>query len=179
MIETERLILRRWRDSDREPFAAMGQDVEVMRHFPSLLTREESDRMIDDRLEAHFDEHGFGMWALERKADRAFLGFAGFLKVTFASPIEGEVEIGWRLARHAWGQGYALEAARAALDYGWRELKLDRIMAMTIQANMRSWGLMHRLGMHRRLDLDFDHPRVPEGNPTRPQIVYSIDRPEA
>lgn len=176
MIETERLLLRRWTDRDREPFAAMNRDPEVMRHFPSLLSREESDAMIDGRIEAHFDAHGFGLWAVARKSDDAFLGFTGLMKVEFACPIEGEVEIGWRLPRHSWGQGYAREAATAALDYGFRELGLGRIVAMTVTGNSRSWGLMERLGMKRMPELDFDHPRVPEGSPVRPQIVYGIER---
>ena len=175
MIQTERLMLRRWRDEDRAPFAEMGQDVEVMRHFPSLLTREQSDAMIDDRFEAHFDQHGFGLWALERRADGCFLGFAGLAIVGFQSPIEGEVEIGWRLARHAWGQGFAHEAAAAAMAHGFGELGLSQIFAMTVVGNDRSRRLMDKLGMVRTPELDFDHPRVPEGHLVRPQIVYRKD----
>lgn len=175
MLETDRLILRRWADTDREPFAAMGRDEEVMRHFPSLLTREESDAMIDHRIDAHFEDHGFGLWALERKADGCFLGFTGLMRVGFASPIEGEVEVGWRLARHAWGEGYAAEAARASLAFGFGELALARIVAMVVPANTRSRALMERLGMTRRPDLDFDHPRVPVGSPVRAHLVYALE----
>lgn len=177
MLETDRLILRRWRDSDREPFAAMGRDEEVMRHFPSLLTREESDAMMDNRIEAHFAEHGFGLWAVERKSDGCFQGFTGLIRVTVASPIEGEVEVGWRLAREAWGHGYATEAARASLDYGFGELGLGRIVAMVVAANTRSRSVMERLGMTRCPRLDFDHPRVPVGSPVRAHMVYAIDAP--
>jgi RimJ/RimL family protein N-acetyltransferase len=175
-IETKRLVLRGWQDSDREPFAAMGRDLEVMRHFPSLLSREESDRMADDRLQAHIERHGWGLWAVERKADGAFLGFTGLSNVEFHSPIEGEVEVGWRIARHAWGQGYAFEAASAALDHGFVELGLERIVAMTITANDRSRRLMDQLGMVRTPLLDFEHPHIADGSPVRPQIVYLIER---
>lgn len=178
MIQTERLVLRRWREADREPFARMGRDADVMRHFPSLLTREQSDAMIDDRLEPHFEEHGYGLWALERRTDGCFLGFAGLGRVGFHSPIEGEVEIGWRLARQAWGQGYAFEAASAAMAYGFNQLGLSWIYAMTVVGNDRSRHLMDKLGMVRAPELDFDHPRIPVGHLVRPQIVYrkSADR---
>lgn len=178
MIETERLVLRSWRDSDRDAFGDMGRDPDVMRHFPSLLTREQSDEMIDRRLQAHIDRHGWGLWALERKEDGAFLGFTGLSTVDFPGPIEGEVEIGWRLARQAWGRGYASEAAAAALDFGFNRLALRRIVAMTIEANKRSRRVVDRLGMVRTPELDFDHPRIPEGSPVRPQIVYVLERPD-
>lgn len=150
----------------------MGQDPEVMEHFPSMLSREESDAMIDGRFENHFDRYGFGLWAVERLSDGRFLGFTGLVHVAFACPIENEVEIGWRLARHAWGQGYALEAASAAITFGFDRLSLGQIVAMTINANARSQRLMGKLGMTRAPELDFDHPRVFEGSPARPQIVY-------
>jgi RimJ/RimL family protein N-acetyltransferase len=172
VIETERLLLRRWRESDREPFAAMNADPKVMRHFPALLDRTASDALVD-RIEANFDRCGFGLWALERRADGVFLGFTGLATVDFAAPIEGDVEIGWRLARHAWGQGYAFEAASAVLAFATANLDLPRIVSMTVPANTRSWGLMERLGLTRRPDLDFEHPRVPAGHVLRPHIVYS------
>jgi RimJ/RimL family protein N-acetyltransferase len=149
----------------------------VMKHFPSLLTNDESRRMICDRFEAHFEAEGFGLWALERKWDCRFIGFTGLQRVAFPCPIGGEVEIGWRLAREFWGQGFAREAAKAALGFAWGRLRLPRVFAMTISANRPSWGLMERLGMTRRPELDFDHPRIPEGHPTRPQVVYAIDCP--
>ena len=174
IIGTPRLLMRRWQEGDLAPFAALCADPEVMRHFRSPLTPEESDALVR-RIEAHFDAHGFGLWALERRADRRFLGFTGLLTVDFASPIAGEVEIGWRLARAFWGQGYAGEAARAALDFGFAQLGLARIVSMTVEANARSWRLMERLGMARAAELDFDHPRLPEDHALRPHIVYAID----
>ncbi|HEY0164677.1 MAG TPA: GNAT family N-acetyltransferase [Sphingomicrobium sp.] len=177
MIETERLILRGWRQSDHEPWAQMGRDPEVMRHFPALIDQDESDWMIRERLQPHIERNGWGLWAVERKSDRAFLGFTGLDYVDFACPIQGEVEIGWRLARHAWGRGYAFEAASAAAEYGFNTLGLERMVAMTVEANDRSRRLMDKLGMVRAPELDFDHPRVPEGSPQRPQIVYVLERP--
>lgn len=177
MIETSRLVLRRWREEDRAPFAAMGRDPEVMRYFPALLSREESDAMIDGRLEPHFDRHGFGLWAIERKEDGAFLGFTGLALVDHPSPVEGEVEIGWRLARHAWGRGFAGEAARAAVSHGFGPLGLERIVAMVVAANGRSRAVMDRLGMWRAPALDFEHSRVPEGSPLRPHLVYELEPP--
>ena len=176
MIETERLLLRGWREGDHEPWAQMGRDPEVMRHFPGPLDREQSDSMVQERLQPHVARNGWGLWAVERKSDGTFLGFTGLAPVDFACPIQGEVEIGWRLARHAWGHGYAFEAASAAVDFAFNRLSLDRIVAMTIEPNDRSRRLMDRLGMVRAPELDFNHPRVPEDSPVRPQIVYVLER---
>ncbi|QKG72555.1 GNAT family N-acetyltransferase [Erythrobacter mangrovi] len=177
MIETERLLLRRWKDSDLAPFSEMGQDPEVMRHFPKLLSREECEVMIRDRFEAHFDRHGFGLWAVERTDDHSFIGFVGLGHVAFACPIEGQVEIGWRLARSAWGHGFAYEAASAAMKFGFGVLELGSIVAMTVTGNERSQHLMGKLGMTRAPELDFDHPWIEEGHLVRPQIVYRKEAP--
>lgn len=126
--ETHRLLLRRWRDADREPFARMNADPEVMEHFPRRLERSESDGMVD-RIEAHFGEHGFGLWAVERKEDASFVGFVGLTKVGFEAPFTPAVEIGWRLARAAWGHGYATEAARAVCRIGFEALGLSEIVS--------------------------------------------------
>lgn len=138
MISTDRLLLRRWREADREPFAAMGRDPEVMRHFPALLSRKESNATIDEWINPHFDLHGYGLWAVELRSDGVFIGFTGLAKVGFDCPIRDDVEIGWRLSRQAWGHGYALEAAKAAMSYGFSALRLSRIVAMTVGANSRS-----------------------------------------
>ncbi|MBA2772320.1 MAG: GNAT family N-acetyltransferase [Sphingomicrobium sp.] len=172
MITTDRLLLRRWREADRAPFAAMGSDPEVMQHFPALLSREESDAMIDERINPHFELHGYGLWAIERRSDGVFIGFTGLAEVGFHCPIGDDVEIGWRLAREAWGLGYAFEAATAVMSYGFSVLRLPRIVAMTVEANRRSRRLMERLAMKRAPQLDFEHPRVPENSPVKPQIVY-------
>ena len=170
-IDTARLWLRPWIDADLAPFAAMGRDPRVMAHFPALLFESQSkDTAI--RIMDHIAEHGFGFWAIERKSDRRFLGFCGLQRVKFPCPVEGEIEIGWRLAHAHWGQGYAREAAQACLDYGFGALGLPRITSFTVAHNARSWGLMERLGLERRADLDFDHPGLAPGHPLRPHIVY-------
>jgi RimJ/RimL family protein N-acetyltransferase len=175
VIATERLLLRQWRDGDRTPFAAMGEDPEVMRHFPSLLTPAESEALVDG-IAASIDARGYGFWAVERRSDCAFLGFTGIGAIGFPCTVEGEIEIGWRLARDAWGHGYASEAARAALAWSFANLDVPRVVAFTARANSRSQAVMRRIGMVPRPELDFDHPRVAEGSPFRRHVVFSIDR---
>ena len=174
MIETDRLILRPWREADIAPFLAMGQDAEVMRYLGPPMT-EQAARDAYDRMTACQAEHGCCFWAVERKTDNRFIGFCG-LKPGRA-PIEGEIEIGWRLCRGAWGQGLAREAAQASLDWGWCELAVPSIAAITVPANTRSWGLMERLGMTRFLAEDFDHPDVPDDSPLKRHLLYRIARP--
>lgn len=172
MFETERLILRAFRDADREPWAAMNADPEVMRHFPATLSREEADGVMD-RVNGKIADTGVGFWALERKSDGQFLGFAGLNRIGHENlPIFGEWEVGWRLRRDAWGQGYASEAGAFALDHGFRVMGLKRLLAYTARTNTPSERVMQRLGMARRADMDFDHPAVPDGSPVKPHIVY-------
>jgi ribosomal-protein-alanine N-acetyltransferase len=163
-LRTSRLLLRRWRDEDRAPFAELNADPQVMEHFPAPLSREDSDAFVD-RIEAHFDAHGLGLWALER--DGVFLGFTG-LSWAEGLPFSPALEVGWRLARHAWGQGYATEAATAAIEVGLRET--DSVVSFTALTNERSWRVMERLGMRR--ESTFEHPRVPEGSPLRTHYLY-------
>lgn len=176
MIETERLIVRPWRDTDRAPFAAMGQDPEVMRFLGPLRSRAESDGLID-RMIAMQAERGYCLWAVERRVDTAFLGFCGLNAGPMGTPLEGGLEIGWRLARAYWRQGYAREAALACLDWTWVNLAIDGLFSMTVPANTASWGLMERIGMRRLADQDFDHPGVPDGSPLKRHFLYRIDRP--
>ncbi len=174
MIETRRLILRPWREADVAPFHAMGQDADVMRHLgPPATWRDAVDGF--ERMQECQRRHGHCFWAVERQADRSFIGFCGLKPGK--PPIEGEVEIGWRLARQAWGQGYAYEAAAASLGWGWSHLDVPGIAAMTVPANTRSWGLMERLGMRRFPDEDFDHPDLSPDDPLRRHILYRIARP--
>lgn len=173
--ETERLILRDWREEDRAPFAAMNADAEVMRHFPATLSVSEGDALVD-RICAHSDQHGFGLWAIEHKKSGQFLGFTGMQYVKFASPIEEEVEIGWRLAAPYWGNGFAREAAEACLLWFWANTQRERIVSMTIADNHPSWGLMQRIDLERRPDLDFDHPSIEADTRCCRQIVYAKER---
>jgi RimJ/RimL family protein N-acetyltransferase len=175
MIETSGLHLRRWRPGDVEPFHAMGQDPEVMAHLGPLMSRADAEATVE-RQNAVADEYGSCFWAVERRADGTFLGFCGIKPGPAGTPIADLPEIGWRLARHAWGQGYAREAAAACLADAWGRGE-PRVYAITTPGNERSWGLMIRLGMRRLADGDFDHPALAEGDPLRRHLTYAIDRP--
>jgi RimJ/RimL family protein N-acetyltransferase len=175
MIETERLILRGWRDADAAPFLAMGQDPEVMAYLGPPQTAEDVAAVIA-RQQDLLGRVGHCFWALEERASGDFIGFCGLKPGAAGTPVEGRVEIGWRLARAHWGRGYAGEAARASLDWGWSH-GIDSIWAITVPANVRSWGLMERLGMTRRHDLDFDHPLPGLDERLKAHVTYSIERP--
>ncbi|MGN9839659.1 GNAT family N-acetyltransferase [Nonomuraea sp. H19] len=170
-METERLIMRRWREEDREPFAAMNADLEVTEHLPGTLTREQSDAMVD-RMERDFDRHGHGLWALEVRDSGQFIGFTGLALQTFDAPFLPAWEIGWGLARPAWGHGYATEAARKAIEYAFTEAGLDEIISMTAEGNLRSRAVMERLGM--TYEADFDHPRLPPDSPVLRHVLYRL-----
>ncbi|MFD9814856.1 GNAT family N-acetyltransferase [Streptomyces sp. NPDC059080] len=171
-LHTARLLLRAWRETDLAPWAALNADPEVRRHLGGPLTREESDASVA-RFRAEFAARGYGWWAVEERASGAFLGFAGLDRVEEESlPLHG-VEAGWRLARHAWGHGYATEAGRACLDFGFSTLCLPEILALTTAANTRSRAVMERLGMARDPADDYEDPTVPEG-PLRAGVCYRI-----
>lgn len=174
-LETDRLILRDWRDQDRAPFHVMSSDPRVMATLGPLMSREESDALID-RVQARQFEHGHTFWAMERKEDGAFLGWCGIVIAIDGLPITGWPEAGWRLAHHAWGQGYAREAAEASIDWAFGERGYDRVWAITSTNNLASWGLMERLGMARHHDMDFDHPNVANDSPLKKHITYSLGR---
>ena len=176
MIETARLILRGWRETDIAPFHAMGNDAEVMRYLGPPMTLADA-RIAADAQNAFIASHGYCFWAIERKADGAFLGFCGIKPGPAETPIASELEIGWRLCRDAWGQCYAREAAEAVIGLAWANTDAPAIAAMTVIANANSWGLMERLGMTRDHGADFDHPAVPDGDPLKRHIVYRIARP--
>lgn len=170
-LRTERLLLRRWHDRDLAPWAAMNADPEVREHLGEPLTREQSDASVA-RFLAEFDERGYGWWAVEVRGSGEFAGFAGLDRVDDGLPFTG-VEIGWRLARGAWGKGYATEAARAVLAFGFGTLGLPEILAVTTAGNLRSQAVMDRIGMTRDLAGDFDDPTAPAG-PLRPNVLYRI-----
>lgn len=175
-LRTERLIMRRWRGADREPFAALNADPQVMEHFPALLSRAESDALVD-RIEAGFEADGYGFWALEIAATGEFIGLTGLSPVNFAAPFAPAVEMAWRLTRTAWGHGYATEAAGAALAFGFEELGLDEIVAFTPTTNLRSQAVMRRIGMTHDPAGDFDHPRLAPGHRLQRHVLWRKRRP--
>jgi RimJ/RimL family protein N-acetyltransferase len=174
-LATPRLRLRPWRGDDLPALAAMNADPVVMRHFPSTLDRAGSDALAG-RIRAHFARHGFGMWAVEAPGVAAFVGLVGLAVPGFRAHFTPCVEVGWRLARGHWGRGYATEAARAALAFGFGRAGLDEIVAFTVPANVRSRRVMERLGMRRSPADDFDHPALPEESPLRRHVLYRLSR---
>jgi RimJ/RimL family protein N-acetyltransferase len=174
-LMTDRLILRHWRDSDREPFARLNADPRVMEFMPHVLSREESDSLAD-RIKAHFRQHGFGLCAVELRSNSRFVGFIGLNVPSFEAPFTPCVEIGWRLAADCWGQGLATEGAREIVRYGFETLGLQQIVAFTVPANLRSCCVMEKLGMTHDPADDFDHPRLPAGHPLRGHVLYRLRR---
>ncbi len=174
-LRTERLRLRRWRDRDREPFAELNADHRVNEFLPGPLSRQESDAMID-RLEGHFDQHGFGFWAAELN-DGVFAGFVGLSVPRFEASFTPCVEIGWRLGARHWGRGYATEGALAALAYGFDVLGLEEIVSFTVPHNLGSRRVMEKIGMTREPNSDFGHPSLPAGHPLRRHVLYRIAAP--
>jgi RimJ/RimL family protein N-acetyltransferase len=173
-LRTDRLVMRRWQESDREPYAALNADPEVMRYFPGLLARADSDAHIS-RMEDHFERHGFGLWALEVADTGQFIGFTGLAPMPDGVPGAGGTEVGWRLAQSAWHHGYATEAARAAVDVAFGGLGLPEIWSVTAVLNEPSQAVMRRLGLS--VHGYFDHPRVPDGHRVQPHVAYHLPRP--
>jgi RimJ/RimL family protein N-acetyltransferase len=166
--------MRRWRESDRAPYAALNADPDTMRYFPATLDRAASDAMVD-RIESRFDEQGFGLWALEVADGAEFVGFTGLNPMPDGVPGAGGIEVGWRLARHAWHHGYATEAAVAAVEVGFSGFGLAEIWSMTSVLNEPSQAVMRRLGMTEFTH--FEHPSIPVGHPLRPHVLYRLPRP--
>lgn len=169
MIDTTRLVLRRWREEDRAPFAAMNADPAVMEFLPSVLGRAESDALFERMVKTD-------IFAAETKHDGEFVGFVGLSRPRFEAPFTPCIEVGWRLARAAWGHGYATEGARAALAYGFDTLRLEEIVSFTVPANLRSRRVMEKLGMAHSPQDDFDHPSLAEGHLLRRHVLYRLVR---
>lgn len=172
-LNTGRLLLRGWRAEDRGPFAAMNADAEVMRYYPSTLTRGESDARLD-QAERDWDRDGFGRWAVEIPGVAPLAGYIGLMSPGFEANFTPCIEIGWRLAREHWGRGYATEAARAAIEFGFTQVGLDEIVSFTVPANIRSIRVMEKLGM--KSSCEFDHPRIAVGHPLRRHVLYVVRR---
>jgi RimJ/RimL family protein N-acetyltransferase len=174
-ITTERLILRRWRDSDHEPFRQLNADPRVMDFMPAVLGPEATDRMLD-RIGRHFDRHGFGLFAAELRQHKIFLGFIGLSVPNFEAAFTPAVEIGWRLAANHWGRGLATEGARAVLRHGFEVVGLPSVVSFTVPGNIRSRRVMEKLGMMHDPSDDFEHPNLPIGHPLRPHVLYRLTR---
>jgi ribosomal-protein-alanine N-acetyltransferase len=174
-LETERLVLRPWRDEDLPWIQEINADPRVMEHFVTVLTPAETTAMIR-RIQTHFATHGFGFWAVQQRDRDAVIGLVGLAVPTFSAHFMPCVEIGWRIAHQHWGQGYATEAARAALDYGFEQRQLDEIVSFTAVPNVKSQRVMQKLGMHHDPSDDFDHPSVPDGHRLKRHVLYRITR---
>jgi RimJ/RimL family protein N-acetyltransferase len=170
-LQTKRLRLRSWRDADREIFARLNADAKVMQYFLRPLTRDESNELAT-RIQAHIDQHGWGLWAVEAEGVAPFVGYVGLAVPRFNAHFTPCVEIGWRLASEFWGFGYATEAAQAALAFGFRELDLGEIVSFTTETNAPSRRVMERIGMTRNPDDDFDHPGLPVDHRLRRHVLY-------
>ena len=175
VLTTERLILRNWRPADLDHLAAMNADDEVMRYFPDRLDREQSAAMMT-RVTANMERHGFGFWVMERLDDQVFLGFAGLFRPAFHAHFTPCVEVGWRLARPFWGRGYATEAGRACLAFAFDQLGIEEIVSMAVVDNWPSRQVMERLGMSRRAEDDFGHPKLSFDHPLRPHVLYRLSK---
>jgi RimJ/RimL family protein N-acetyltransferase len=177
VLETERLRLRNWRPSDREPFAQLNADPRVMEFFPKCLIHEESDAMVD-RIEEHFRVKGFGLYAAELQSDGRFIGYVGLHTPSFEAHFTPCVEIGWRLASDVWGNSLATEGARAVVRHAFENLGLDEIVSFTVPRNQRSIRVMQKIGMTHNAAEDFEHPNLPVGDPLRHHVLYRLRNPD-
>ena len=175
MLSTPRVALRQWSGADRELFAEMNGDPEVMAHYPRTLTRAESDHLLD-RLTAAIDQHGFGLWAAERRSDGQLLGFVGLQHVPFEAHYTPAIELGWRLRRAAWGRGYATEAARACAGFAFGELGVRELFAMARPDNEPSRRVMDRLGMQHDPADDFRYPPAGQAG-SLAYVLYRLSPP--
>jgi RimJ/RimL family protein N-acetyltransferase len=176
-LRTDRLYLRRWLPGDRPPFARLNGDSRVVDFLLGALAPPESDALVD-RIEAHFERHGFGLWAVEIPGLSPFAGFVGLSVPRFEAPFTPCIEVSWRLDAVYWNRGYATEGARAALTFGFRWLRAEEIVSFTVPANVRSRRVMQKLGMTHSADDDFDHPLLAEGHPLRRHVLYRLRRSE-
>ncbi|MBD3917551.1 GNAT family N-acetyltransferase [Paenibacillus sp. PR3] len=172
-FETARLQLRDWEETDLEPFRRLNADEEVMTYFPKTLSNEETD-VFYQSIMSEFQECGFGLYAVEVKESKAFIGFIGFHRPTFEADFTPCIEIGWRLKKEAWGKGYATEGAKACLQYGFNQLGFTDVYSFTAEVNTPSKNVMSKIGM--RFIRTFEHPRVEEGSPLKKHVLFHIDR---
>ncbi len=173
IIETPRILLRHWRDSDRPPFAVINADPRVMEFFPSRLSPVQSEALAA-KIKAHLRKHGFGLYAAELKVNGTFAGFIGLNVPSFRAHFTPCVEIGWRLGADLWGQGLATEGAQAVLKHAKNALRMKGVVSFTVPANVRSRRVMEKLGMSHDPADDFNHPQLPPGHPLRRHVLYRL-----
>ncbi|MTI67649.1 MAG: GNAT family N-acetyltransferase [Firmicutes bacterium] len=171
-FESKRLIFRDWKHRDLERFRNMNKDIKVMEYFPSILTKEETDNFLK-KIKKEFNELGYGLYAVELKHNKEFIGYIGFHNANFDANFTPCIEIGWRLKYEAWGNGYATEGAKACLDYGFNKLKFDKIFSFTAKINIRSESVMKKIGMKKIGE--FDHPNLDKHSPLSKHVLYFID----
>lgn len=172
-LETSRLLIRDWIETDLEPFKLLNADVQVMQYFPKTLTHDETD-IFYEMIQAEFRKHGFGLYAIEVKDNKEFIGFIGFHLATFNADFTPCREIGWRLKKDAWGKGYATEGAKACLEYGMKQLGFNEVYSFTAEINKPSHHVMEKIGL--RFVKDFNHPQIVSGSPLVKHVLYHISR---
>ena len=175
MVESERLILRNWKDSDQPVFAQMNTDPKVMEFLPKSFWGNDGKEVIA-RIKNSIETNGYGMWAMERKDTGEFIGFTGLHSPTWEAHFTPCIEVGWRLASKYWGQGFATEGALASLDYGFNKMNLDEIVSFTVPDNTRSRKVMDRIGMTYDKSGDFNHPTLPENDPLSQHVLYRLSK---
>jgi RimJ/RimL family protein N-acetyltransferase len=174
-LETDRLILRSWRDSDFDPMAIIDQDANVCEFLPKIGDRESTATMIQ-RIIKHDIEHGFSLYAVELKATHEMIGFIGLISPSFDAHFTPAVEIGWRLASHHWNEGYATEGAKAVLHHAFVDLNLERVVSFTVVDNQRSRRVMEKIGLHHNREDDFDHPKLAQDSPLKRHVLYQVSK---
>ena len=172
-IETPRLLLRNWLESDLETFAEMNADPEVMRYFPETLNAEQTNRFYES-IQEEFSAYGYGLYAAEEKSSGSFMGFIGFHWCRRELEFHPSVEIGWRLDKRFWGKGYASEGAKACLEHGFEHLGFDKVISFTSVENVASQRVMQKIGL--QLEGHFNHPLIPDGHPLKPHVLYGIKK---
>ncbi|MCB0512951.1 MAG: GNAT family N-acetyltransferase [Bacteroidetes bacterium] len=175
ILETDRLILRTWVDEDLESMLAINQDPKVMEYFPSLQDLDMTKNFIA-KVNAHFKNHGYSLYAAVRKDTNEFIGFIGLLIADFESHFTPATEIGWRLSSNHWGQGFATEGAKAVLDYAFRELKIPEIVSFTAAGNAKSIRVMQKIGLQHNEADDFNHPKLDDKSPLKRHVLYRLSR---
>jgi RimJ/RimL family protein N-acetyltransferase len=175
LLETERLMLRTWNDNDVQPMLAINQDPKVMEYFPGLQDLEMTKNFID-KVNAHFENHGYSLYTTVRKDTNEFIGFIGLLIADFKAHFTPATEIGWRLSSNHWGQGFATEGAKAVLDYAFRELKIPEIVSFTAAGNAKSIRVMQKIGLQHNEADDFDPPKLVDESPLKRHVLYRLSR---